>query len=220
MITKIGLYRNPRKKKTWVVRWFGEYDLATGKQKRYSKSFKKKRDAEAFKLQKEVEFGEGQRRDRPEEITLKDFCRSYMECLNLRPETVKLYDNTNRWLLDYFGGRTLLRQITPLTAERFIILLKPLRGKGELSTSTRHRFLRNSRTMFNKAVAWEILNRNTFANITNQEVVRVLAGHSDLRTTMQYYCQIDSDQRAKAAAAIDDLLEQTDARMTPGAHSG
>ncbi len=404
MITKIGLYRNPRKKKTWVVRWFGEYDLATGKQKRYSKSFKKKRDAEAFKLQKEVEFGEGQRRDKPEEITLKDFCRSYMECLTVKPETVKLYDNTNRRLLNYFGDRILLRQVTALTAERFIASLKPLSGKGELSTSTRHRVLRNCRTMFNKAVAWEILNRNTFANvstvkvvtrgwhymtpleykrllnaapslrwqafyalcytvalrlgealsilwtdidyekrqvkvqnrpgtatmppfeikdkdsrivdlpqqsidiledlytyckatqtkspyivldkeqyervkvkwqryrkgrrawknqnllnnvltnfkrhlkkagikpeegrtlsvqtlrksciqnwannITNPEVVRVLAGHSDLKTTMQYYCQIDSDQRAKAAAAIDNLLKQTDARMTPGAHFG
>ena len=404
MITKIGLYHNPRKNKPWVVRWFGEYDPATGKQKRYSKSFKLKRDAEAFQLQKEVEFGQGQRRDKPEEITLKDFCRSYMECLTVRPETVKLYENTNRRLLDYFGGRTLLLQVTPLTAERFIASLKPLSGKGELSTSTRHRVLRNCRTMFNKAVAWEILNRNTFANVTapkvitrgwhyltpqeykrllkvapslrwrafyalcytaalrlgevlsvlwtdidydkkqvkvqrrpgtatmppfeikdkdsrsvdlpqqsiniledlytycqatqtgspyivldkeqyervkvkwqryqkerrpwknqnllnnvltnfkrhlkkadiepeegrtlsvqtlrksciqnwanninNPEVVRVLAGHSDLKTTMQYYCQIDSDQRAKAAAAIDNLLEQTDARMTPGAHFG
>ena len=98
MITKIGLYRNPRKNKPWVVRWFGEYDPATGKQKRYSKSFKLKRDAEAFQLQKEVEFGQGQRRDKPEEISLKDFCRSYMECLTVKPETVKLYENTNRRL--------------------------------------------------------------------------------------------------------------------------
>lgn len=56
--------------------------------------------------------------------------------------------------------------------------------------------------------------QNWANNITNPEVVRVLAGHSDLKTTMQYYCQIDSDQRAKAAAAIDNLLEQNDARST------
>ena len=48
----------------------------------------------------------------------------------------------------------------------------------------------------------------------------MLAGHSDLKTTMQYYCKIDSDQRAKAAAAIDNLLRQADAEMTPGAHFG
>lgn len=62
--------------------------------------------------------------------------------------------------------------------------------------------------------------QNWANNINNPEVVRVLAGHSDLKTTMQYYCQIDSDQRAKAAAAIDNLLNQTDAGMTPGAHFG
>lgn len=33
MIAKIGLYRDPRRKKPWVVRWFGEYDPATGKQR-------------------------------------------------------------------------------------------------------------------------------------------------------------------------------------------
>lgn len=54
--------------------------------------------------------------------------------------------------------------------------------------------------------------------ISNPEVVRVLAGHADLKTTMQYYCQVDANQRAKAAAATDDLLKQTDARLTPGAN--
>jgi integrase len=404
MISKVGLYRNPRKKKPWVVRWYGDYEPDTGKQKRYSKSFKLKRDAEAFRLQKEVEFGQGHRRDKPEEITLEEFCKIYTECLTVRPETVKLYDNTKRRLLDHFGDRILLNQITPLRAEHFMASLKPLSGKGELSTSARHRVLRNCRTMFNKAVVWEILNRNAFAkvtapkvvtrdwhylrpqqykrllkaapslrwrafyalcytaalrlgealsilwtdidyekgqvkvqrrpgtvtlppfeikdkdsrtvdlpkqsievledlysyyqgtqtsspyivldreqyervkakwaryqkqrkpwknknllnnvltnfkrhlkkagieqeegktlsvqtlrksciqnwanNITNPEVVKVLAGHSDLKTTMQYYCKIDSDQRAKAAAAIDNLLRQADAEMTPGAHFG
>ena len=47
---------------------------------------------------------------------------------------------------------------------------------------------------------------------------RLPAGHTDLKTTMQYYCQVDANQRAKVAAAIDELLKQTDARMTPGAH--
>ena len=46
-------------------------------------------------------------------------------------------------------------------------------------------------------------------------VVRVLAGHADLQTTMRYYAQADSEQMAKAAAAIDALLSKTDARMTP-----
>ena len=48
----------------------------------------------------------------------------------------------------------------------------------------------------------------------------MLAGHSDLKTTMQYYCQVDKEQRAKAAAAIDLLLKQSDARVTPEATFG
>ncbi len=171
MISKAGLYRSPRNKKKWVVRWYGECEPATGKQKRYSKSFKLKRDAEAFRLQKEVEFEQGHRRDKPKEITLEEFCRIYNECLTIRPETVKLYNNTKRRLLDHFGCSTLLNQITPLTAERFMASLKPLRGKGELSTSARHRVLRNCRTMFNKAVTWGILNVNVFTKVTAPKVV-------------------------------------------------
>ncbi|MHC4105872.1 MAG: hypothetical protein ACYSR9_13095 [Planctomycetota bacterium] len=30
MIAKIGLYRDPRKEKQWVVRWYGEYDPNSG----------------------------------------------------------------------------------------------------------------------------------------------------------------------------------------------
>ena len=404
MISKVGLYRNPRKKKLWVVRWYGEYEPDTGKRKRYSKSFKLKRDAEAFRLQKEVEFDQGHRRDKPEEITLEKFCKIYTECLTVRPETVKLYGNTQRRLFQYFGSGASLNQITLLNAEHFMASLKPFSGKGELSTSARHRVLRNCRTMFNKAVIWEILSSNAFTkvtapkvvtrdwhylspqqykrllkaapslrwrafyalcytaalrlgealsilwididyekrqvkvqrrpgtvtrppfeikdkdsrtvdlpkqsieiledlysyyqgtqswspyivldseqyervkakwamyqkqrkpwknknllnnvltnfkrhlkkagiapeegktlslqtlrksciqnwanNITNPEVIKVLAGHSDLKTTMQYYCRIDCDQRAKAAAAIDNLLREADAGMTPGARFG
>lgn len=130
MISKIGLYSNPRNKKPWVVRWYGGYEPDTGKQERYSKSFKLKRDAEAFRLQKEVEFGQGSRRDKLEEIALVEFCKINTECRIVRPETVKLYDNTKRRLLDHFGSRILLNQITPLRAVHFMASLKPLSSKG------------------------------------------------------------------------------------------
>jgi integrase len=404
VITKIGLYKDPRKQRPWVVRWFGEYDPATGKQKRYSKSFAVKRDADSFQAQQLTEFKQGQRRDKPDEITLKEFCRNWLECLRAGPETVKLYKNTIRRLLTYFGENTLLRQVTPLAADRFMASLKPLDSRTELSSSARHRVLRHCRTMFKKAVDWELISKNPFSsvsapkivtkqwhylkpveyrrllkatpslrwrafyalcytgalrlgealsalwtdldlenrqikvqgrpatavmppfevkdkesrvvdlpeetihiledlatyyeatetkspyiildkgqwervkvkwqtyrqqgkpwrnkdllnnaltnfkrhlkkagikqdegrtlsvhclrkgciqnwanNITNPEVVRVLAGHSDLKTTMQYYCQVDREQRAKAAAAIDNLLRQTDAGVTPEATFG
>ena len=43
--------------------------------------------------------------------------------------------------------------------------------------------------------------------IKNPEVVRVLAGHSDIKTTMQFYSKATEEQRRKAANAIDRLLE-------------
>lgn len=51
--------------------------------------------------------------------------------------------------------------------------------------------------------------------INNPEVVRCLAGHSDIKTTMQYYSAVTREQREKAARAINDLLkaeESTDKR--------
>jgi integrase len=42
--------------------------------------------------------------------------------------------------------------------------------------------------------------------INNPEVVRYLAGHSDIKTTMQYYSAVTQEQREKAARAIDGLL--------------
>lgn len=96
MITKIGLYRDPRKKKPWIIRWYGDYDPAAGKRRRYSKSFKIKRDAEAFQLQKGSEFKDGQRRDKPGKVTLKSFCEDWFKTRKpqLRIATLKGYRGT------------------------------------------------------------------------------------------------------------------------------
>ncbi len=63
MITKIGLYKDKRKQRPWVVRWFGEYDPNTGKQRRYSKSFRLKVNAEEFQAVKKQDIGQGTPRD-------------------------------------------------------------------------------------------------------------------------------------------------------------
>ena len=51
--------------------------------------------------------------------------------------------------------------------------------------------------------------------INNPEVVRCLAGHSNLATTMKYYCAVTKEQRTQAAQAIDALIEKSDAEVTP-----
>ncbi len=40
--------------------------------------------------------------------------------------------------------------------------------------------------------------QNWANNINNSEVIRVLAGHGDLKTTMKYYAQADKEQRERA----------------------
>jgi len=74
MTTKVGLYKDTRNKgRPWVVRWFGEYDPEKGKQRHYSKSFARKRDAETFQAAKRAELDQGKPRDRAEDITVDEF---------------------------------------------------------------------------------------------------------------------------------------------------
>ena len=58
--------------------------------------------------------------------------------------------------------------------------------------------------------------QNWASNLTNPKVTQRLAGHADLKTTMQYYCQVTDSERAEAALAIDNLLKKTDVKLTYG----
>ena len=76
---RVGLYHDRRKKKPWIVRWFGEYDPVKEKERRYSKSFRLKRDAEAFQVSKQSELEGGGLRDRPAELTVSEFKDKYLK---------------------------------------------------------------------------------------------------------------------------------------------
>lgn len=166
MITKIGLYKDPRKKRPWVVRWYGEYDPGTDKERRYSKSFKLKRDAEEFQNQQIAAFKKGQQRDRPEEITLKDFCGDWLKVKKreVRPDSFEVYEYAVRRLMDYFGPNMLLHNVTPRLASKFIAELKPFKGET-LSGWSRLKTLRNCKTIFQTAVTWELIPKNPFTNV-------------------------------------------------------
>lgn len=90
MVTKVGLYRDPRKRKPWAVRWFGEHDPASGKQRRYSKSFRLKAEAEGFQAEKRQELGRGVSPNRPPDTTLRSFCRDWLDTrrIELRPASI------------------------------------------------------------------------------------------------------------------------------------
>lgn len=164
MSTKLSVFADKRnKRKPWVVRWSGELDFDTGKSKRYAKSFRLKVDAEAFASQKAVEFSQGGRRDDPKE-TLKPFCDKWSRLNNShRPATQKLYSYTIERLLNYFGPDCLLQRITTNRARVFIAGLKSLKG-GELSDWTKHRTLRQCKTIFYAAIEDKRIATNPFKN--------------------------------------------------------
>ncbi len=169
MITKVGIYFDRRKDRPYVCRWFGEPDL-DGKQKRYSKSFRLKRDAEAFRAEKMAAFQKGERRDRPKEMTLKDFCQDWLRIRGpgLRHGTKKLYQLTIDRLIRHFGQTVPISKITPMAAEKFIANLQPERKEKRgraLSAWTRQKMLRHCKTIFQKAVTWGLIPVNPFGEI-------------------------------------------------------
>lgn len=171
MTSKITVAHDTRnKKKPHVVRWYGEYDPSTGKQRRYAKSFRLKVEAEQFAAEKTVEFRKGSKRDRPVDIPLHKFCKEWLRGRKpeLRPKSIEVYENTIIRLEEYFGKDTSLQSIDPQKATIFIAEQKYI-AKGhegdKLSDSSRDQIKRNCKAIFNGAVEWGLLTSNPFRAI-------------------------------------------------------
>jgi len=168
--TKVGLYHYPKRKLPWLVRWYGEINPATGKQQRYSKSFRTRRLAEDFRSGKMQEFRKGSKRDGIKDVTLHEFCKDWLSSRKseLRPKSIKAYKNTITRLEEYFGEDISLSSIEPQQAAVFISEQKNKaknRRRDELSDSSREQIKRNCKTMFNTAVAWGLLAQSQFKSI-------------------------------------------------------
>lgn len=170
MTKKIGLYRCKTDNGTqWRVRWFGKYNPNTGKPKRYSKTFVKKKDAERFQQAKKDELKQGTLRD-PSTETLKSYAEQWLiikiKIDDLRPATVQLYRQTFDRLYNYFGAEQILRTIDRQAAKVFLADLKPLNPtKKKLSNWSRHRIWRNCITLFGEAIEDGKISKNPFSKI-------------------------------------------------------
>ncbi len=192
MSAKVILLHDPRKRKPYVVRWYGEYDPANGSQRRYGKSFALKKDAERFKTAKQAEFNKGAQRDRPVDISLGEFCEKYMQ--RRRHEWAEktrlgVEDVCNR-LLAYFGPKRSLSTITSDRAAAFWSEARKVdpRCRGaELSKSSRNCILRYARTMFRYAVTWGDLITNPFAELKLIRVGRKNRRKWHYITPAEYY---------------------------------
>lgn len=158
------------KKKPHIIRWYGDYDPNTGKQRRYCKSFRLKVEAEQFAAQQTVEFERGRRRDKPKDISLGDYCKNWLRDrkAELCSASLEGYQNTIKRLEDFFGKDSRLNDIDGSKARRFICEQKS-RAIGhegrELSDASREQIKRQCKTLFVIAVEDGDLAVNPFKNI-------------------------------------------------------
>ena len=170
---KISIYKDKRRKngKPYLVRWQGEYNPSTGKQRKYCKSFAKRKESELFAQQKKDEFNAGMPRDQ-KNITLEQLCDKFTSAHKAEYSigTVDNYRNTINRLKNFFHPNILIGNIKQEHAEQFISQLSFIKdclinsGK-ELSDSARNIQLRNSKKIFNKALEWNYIRFNPFSKI-------------------------------------------------------
>lgn len=170
---KISIYKDKRRKngKPYLVRWQGEYNPSTGKQRKYCTSFAKRKESELFAQQKKDEFNAGMPRDQ-KNITLEQLCDKFTSAHQAEYSigTLDNYRNTINRLKNFFHPNILIGNIKQEHAEQFISQLSFVRdclinsGK-ELSDSARNIQLRNSKKIFNKALEWNYIRFNPFSKI-------------------------------------------------------
>ena len=170
---KISIYKDKRRKngKPYLVRWQGQYNPPTGKQRKYCKSFAKRKDAEKFVQQKQDEFDAGMPRDQVN-ITLTQLCDKFVQTqqADYASGTMRNYLYTVTRLKDFFFSDILIGNIKQEHAEQFIsqvdYISKYLINSGkDISDSARNIQLRNSKKIFNKALEWKYIRTNPFENI-------------------------------------------------------
>ena len=164
--TTVSIQKDHRRRNSsWQVRWYGEYDPATGKQKRYCKSFKLKVEAEKCQATKTHEFTQGTERDKKPDTKLDTFCKDWLKSrkTELQPATYDLYTMAITRLLEYFGENALLKDITPKNAALFLAAQKN-RWKGfegkDLSDWSREQIKSQCKAIFTTAVDWGSITKN------------------------------------------------------------
>lgn len=174
MRTKIYLGQDKRSTQhPYYVKWYGEPDPDTGKQPIYYEHFATEKAAEIFRKEKELAQAKDKNIDRPTGITLRQFCKDFLDAKQKKRQgTIKLYENTIQRLLcsKVLRPDMEIARVTPRLAEKFVTSLMPMNGQGELSTSAEHRVIRHCVTMFEKAIIWKYRTENPFKAVERPQV--------------------------------------------------
>lgn len=159
-----SLLHEPKRNRPWVVRWWGDPDSDTGKQKRYGRAFRYCHEAKAFEAEKRSAHSRGEPRD-PVNVTLAELVADFEEA---RVSTLSYaskigYENTTKQLTAYFGKKRKVREIGRREAEAFIATRKRTDGgEKELSSWARARHLIHCRSIFTAATVWGYTSENPF----------------------------------------------------------
>jgi integrase len=135
----------PRKRAfRWAVRWFGSDG------KRYSKSFKTRKEAEQFAETKQSEVRKG-KANPPPEINLRQFYKEHRALMehSVARSTLRLQLTAIRLLAGFIGWTYYMKRITSRDIERF----RAARLRTGLSPSSSNRELRTLKRLLNLAIA-------------------------------------------------------------------
>lgn len=190
------------RKKPWLVRWWGEYDPATDNQRRYSKSFARKIDAENYMRQKIQEFDDGLPRDEVN-LTLEKLWDKYERTQRnrLREGTFLHYKEAYNRMKNHFGSETCIKHIRPEHIEEFLSQLNYVAPRyknvtKKLSDSSWNRVLRSCSRLFNKALEWQYIRSNPFAGI------------KQLKAKTQAWHRMDSDEFNALINRVSDIRQK------------
>jgi integrase/recombinase XerD len=129
---------------SWAVRWFG----IDGK--RYSKSFRNRKEAETFAETKQVSIWDGKGADPPPEITLREYRKEHEEVMkgNVAASTLALHLKALDLLAEHAGWDRPLHKVSVRDVERF----RAARLAKGLAASSVNREIRSLKRLFNLAV--------------------------------------------------------------------
>ena len=155
----------PRKRAfRWAVRWFGSEG------KRYSKSFKTRREAERYAESRQSDVRNA-KADPPPEIRFENFVSEHEKVMRGQVASATLYDQMRalRMFMAHIGKNLRLMEITPRQAESFIAV----RLASKVRISTVNKDIRTLRRVFNLAIqprGYLPVGRNPFATIKQRKI--------------------------------------------------
>lgn len=150
---------------SWAVRWFGSDG------KRFSRSFKSRKEAERYAetKQAEVRVGKG---DRPRTVTLAEFATMYLDLRgDLAPMTKVEHARTLRFLSGFLGTQIMVSKVTSLDARRFLAWYRKREYRGRTpAAATVNKVLRECKRIFREAVACSLIRENPFHEMRQEKV--------------------------------------------------